>query len=600
MELIQDVSYLKRCYCHSSHPSLRLIPLGKLFYVGYLWEHIVNSYSQVCIATRTLKLMFRKKPIHRCISLRQVSRFLIQNVGIIIILMLGSFFRFNHYSSQFIWNSDHGRDTLVAYHIIHYQEFITTGPHVAVHVGDNDLVNHPFFYYLLALLYLISNNPITVGVIYAIIFHCGTILLIYEAGKEISRKPVGLLASLLFAVSPLSIHMSQSLWTPHFLPFIGSLSIYLLVKFSKIKYFTSLHLFILCILMLSYLSIEYSALLMTPAVCIFIIYLYKNKNCKFKINPLAWISTILLTAIWILPILLNFTFLMPLLHLSTNHPGNLPPTIKAISDVSTMLLQCTLMPLPINTYVLVIFYLFLAIPSFMLLIYRNTSNNKSPLPWLLFSTLILGIIISLPLASTASTYIDSAKIEPHHFYVLLPLLYIIFSTSIYFLFQQKHLWKLLSTNIVFFVLFVLLRSSITQYFLGRGNSSYQQYQHIVNTIHKDIIDNGYTNFYVVATDPENPSFNSWFTAKYWYGLEKLTKQKLTTIVNTDIKDDNYHPILAPSRITTCYFVCYTNTSSTTFKCIGNILDVVKSASICATSIEPAEIIHTNELVLYKI
>ena len=62
------------------------------------------------------------------------------------------------------------------------------------------------------------------------IFGVATILLIYKIGKEFFSIHVGLVASLIYAISPLVIIHSRSSWNPNLMPFFSLLTLYILYK----------------------------------------------------------------------------------------------------------------------------------------------------------------------------------------------------------------------------------------------------------------------------------------------------------------------------------------------------------------------------------
>jgi 4-amino-4-deoxy-L-arabinose transferase-like glycosyltransferase len=78
-------------------------------------------------------------------------------------------------------------------------------------------------------LWLFNYNPVGPAVMVAL-FGIATVWLIYIIGKDFFNTKVGLMAALIYAISPLVITYSRSSWNPNPMPFFSLLTLYCLYK----------------------------------------------------------------------------------------------------------------------------------------------------------------------------------------------------------------------------------------------------------------------------------------------------------------------------------------------------------------------------------
>lgn len=148
-----------------------------------------------------------------------------------LIILLGAFLRFYNIRRYIVFLGDEGRDVLVAYGILH-GDLTLLGPTSSV----GGFFLGPVYYYMMApFLWLSKYDPVGPAIMVALI-GLATIFLVYVVGKEFFGKIAGLVAALLYAVSPIVIIYSRSSWNPNVFPFftLSSLySLYLAVKKNK-------------------------------------------------------------------------------------------------------------------------------------------------------------------------------------------------------------------------------------------------------------------------------------------------------------------------------------------------------------------------------
>jgi len=158
----------------------------------------------------------------------QNSKFKIQNYLLMAILLLASFLRLYRIQDYMTFLGDEGRDVLVAYNILH-GHLTLLGPTSSV----GGFFLGPIYYYFMAPFLLLFNyNPVGPAVMVAL-FGVATVWLIYKFCSDLFNSKIGIIASCLYAISPLVIAYSRSSWNPNILPFFSLLSLYALYKASS-------------------------------------------------------------------------------------------------------------------------------------------------------------------------------------------------------------------------------------------------------------------------------------------------------------------------------------------------------------------------------
>ncbi len=158
-----------------------------------------------------------------------------QFIAVVLILILAAFLRLYRIADYMTFLGDEGRDVLVVYNILH-GHLTLLGPTSSV----GGFFLGPIYYYFMApFLWLFNYNPVGPAVMVAL-FGVSTVYLIYKFCSDLFNYKVGLIASSLYAVSPLVIAYSRSSWNPNPLPFFSLLSLYILfkgVQKNNLKYF---------------------------------------------------------------------------------------------------------------------------------------------------------------------------------------------------------------------------------------------------------------------------------------------------------------------------------------------------------------------------
>jgi len=145
-------------------------------------------------------------------------------VPIISILILGAYLRLYKISLYMTFLGDEGRDALIVKRMIVDGKWTLLGPTASV---GGFFMGPIYYYFMVPFLWLWNFSPVGPAIMVAL-FGIITIYLVYFIGKRMFGTEVGLVASGLYALSPLIISYSRSSWNPNIVPFFGILLFYFL------------------------------------------------------------------------------------------------------------------------------------------------------------------------------------------------------------------------------------------------------------------------------------------------------------------------------------------------------------------------------------
>ncbi|PIZ62864.1 hypothetical protein COY16_03315 [Candidatus Roizmanbacteria bacterium CG_4_10_14_0_2_um_filter_39_13] len=134
-------------------------------------------------------------------------------LSLLIIIAFGLFLRTVNFTDNFYFGHDQARDLLRIYDMIHTPNLKIVGPETDI----PGLFCGPLYYYLLGIFYAISNFDPNAGVFMHILINLTGIPLLYYFGSVIKDKKLGVIASVLWAVSFEQINYSHWLSNPAFL-----------------------------------------------------------------------------------------------------------------------------------------------------------------------------------------------------------------------------------------------------------------------------------------------------------------------------------------------------------------------------------------------
>ncbi len=216
-------------------------------------------------------------------GLSRLMRFIKHNFHILLILLIAAFLRLYRIGDYMTFLGDEGRDVLVVKQILEGDPTLL-GPRASA----GDFFLGPIYYYLMTpFLWLWQLDPVGPAIMVAL-FGVATVFLVYYIGGKFFNKPTGIIAALLYAVSPLVIVYSRSSWNPNVMPFFTTaalLLLYFAITKSKLKYFLGVGILLGIIMQLHYLG-TFVALIIAVFACIGTL-IQKTKSWVSEISQLV-------------------------------------------------------------------------------------------------------------------------------------------------------------------------------------------------------------------------------------------------------------------------------------------------------------------------
>lgn len=138
------------------------------------------------------------------------------------ILFIALFLRLFRISEFMTFLGDEGRDVRIVRDLITKGNLVFIGPQTSI----GNMYLGPLYYYMMApALFLSALNPVGPAVMIALL-GVFTVWLTWYVGRNWFGKVAGLIAALLFAVSPVAIIYSRSSWNPNPMPLFSLLCIW--------------------------------------------------------------------------------------------------------------------------------------------------------------------------------------------------------------------------------------------------------------------------------------------------------------------------------------------------------------------------------------
>lgn len=234
-----------------------------------------------------------KSNISAVLSLRFV-------IAIILIACVALWLRYFHINGS-VWmlqGYDESRDTLVARHIVEYGDWIWRGPLASGSM--NQLMNSPFYYYFMAILWFIGRSSLGVLLLWCLVL-ASVVYIAYRVGVEIWDRQLGLILAGLFAIQPTLISNSRHISQPYLLPLFSSA--FLLLFWKK----TPMTLWKFCLLigiLMIPMHFHYGSLLMLPAGLLWLGSVWykqltqKNSGLSWQVIPVLTVEYFLVTWTW--------------------------------------------------------------------------------------------------------------------------------------------------------------------------------------------------------------------------------------------------------------------------------------------------------------
>lgn len=210
------------------------------------------------------------------INKEKIVNLLKRNWILILVLLVGAIFRLYKINEYMTFLGDEGRDVIVVRNLLKFGDPILIGPGTSV----GGMYLGPIYYYFMApFLFLANYSPVGPAVAVALL-GVATIYFVYLAGKKWFSEKVGIIASILYAISPTVIQYSRSSWNPNIMPFFALLSVYSIWKVYKENKFRWL--IVTAVAMAFVMQSHYLGILLAPTLFIYwlISYLKNRKNNK--------------------------------------------------------------------------------------------------------------------------------------------------------------------------------------------------------------------------------------------------------------------------------------------------------------------------------
>jgi 4-amino-4-deoxy-L-arabinose transferase-like glycosyltransferase len=139
-----------------------------------------------------------------------------------IIILLALFLRLYRIADFMTFLGDEGRDVRIVRDLITHGNLVFIGPQTSI----GNMYLGPLYYYMMApALFLSRLNPVGPAIMNALLGTL-TVILTYILGRKWFGKWSGLIAALLYAVSPVAIVYSRSSWNPNPMPLFALLCIW--------------------------------------------------------------------------------------------------------------------------------------------------------------------------------------------------------------------------------------------------------------------------------------------------------------------------------------------------------------------------------------
>lgn len=190
---------------------------------------------------------------------------------IILIVLIGSFFRLYRIADYMEFLGDQGRDVVIVSDFLKTGNLFFIGPQTSI----GNMYLGPYYYYLFIApgLLLANFSPVGPAVVVAILGIL-TVYLLFLFTKKWFNPTVGYITAFLYAISPVVIKYSDFSWNPNIMPLFALLFVYFCLETNFI--FASLA-FIIC------LNSHFLSLLLLPLGLLIYIYFYYKNPLKRKI-----------------------------------------------------------------------------------------------------------------------------------------------------------------------------------------------------------------------------------------------------------------------------------------------------------------------------
>jgi len=167
------------------------------------------------------------------------------------------------------FKDDEGYHCINAWNIATGRELPIFGPRASI-LGTS---LGPIYYYLLAIPCLISPLPESIAIFIGLV-NLAALYLCYMLGTKLYNRMVGIIATALYATSPMAVIFSRRIWNPCLLPFFTILTFYSFIKLGEKG--NRKYLWVLLVSLIIALQLHPSAFILIPVLLV-LDRLYKPK-----------------------------------------------------------------------------------------------------------------------------------------------------------------------------------------------------------------------------------------------------------------------------------------------------------------------------------
>jgi 4-amino-4-deoxy-L-arabinose transferase-like glycosyltransferase len=438
-----------------------------------------------------------------------------ESICLLLIIFISLFFRLFRISEYLTFLGDEGRDVRIVRNLLN-GDLVFIGPQTSI----GNMYLGPLYYYLIApSLWLSGLNPVGPAIMNALI---GTLTVFFTwfVARRWFNPTAGIVASLLFAISPVAIIYSRSSWNPNPMPLFALLCIWGIYQVWQFRHFRWLP--IIGISFAFALQMHYLGLLLIPVIIVFwFLTLRQSKdNLVFrKIFIRQSLFGLLIFLVLMSPLLLfdlkhDFMNFKAFKEFFANrqttvniNPANsdrfLPVIYQIIED---LVLSRQKILLPLVSLVIVI-------TSF--LAYRKQNPIQKPAAKILFSWLILAIL---------GLGIYKQHVYAHYFGFIFPAVYLLLGLNLSTqLLSKKILFRLSGIFMLGFLLCLSLNYSPIK---ATPNRQLQRTEAVVDLIIHESHNEPF-NFGLIAKQNYDESYRYFLENKkapLVRGEEGITKQ----------------------------------------------------------------------------
>jgi 4-amino-4-deoxy-L-arabinose transferase-like glycosyltransferase len=203
------------------------------------------------------------------------------------ILLVAAFLRLYKIDQYMTFLGDEGRDVIVVRRLLVNLDLILVGPGTSI----GNMYLGPLYYYMIAPFLFIANfSPVGPAVMVALLGIL-TVFFVWFVTREWFGKLGGIVAALLYAISPVVIMYSRSSWNPNIMPFFSLLCIYSIWRVYK-----ALELKWLIVLGFSFamvLNSHYLGLLLVPVIFIYWVFAFLKIKKESKTKQPEYVKSFL-------------------------------------------------------------------------------------------------------------------------------------------------------------------------------------------------------------------------------------------------------------------------------------------------------------------